>query len=77
VLDGFTGTQRVFMGWAQAWRILYRDDRLRQQIVNGPHSPGFVRAYAPLRNIDAWYEAFEVRAGDTLYVAPEARVRIW
>lgn len=77
VLDGFTGTQRVFMGWAQAWRILYRDDRLRQQIVNGPHSPGFVRAYAPLRNVDAWYEAFEVRAGEKLYVAPEARVRIW
>jgi putative endopeptidase len=77
VLDGFTGTQRVFMGWAQAWRILYRDDRLRQQIVNGPHSPGFVRAYAPLRNIDAWYEAFGVREGDALYVAPDARVRIW
>lgn len=77
VLDGYTGPQRVFLGWAQAWRIMYRDDSLRQQIVNGPHSPGFVRAYAPLRNVDAWYEAFEVREGDKLFVAPESRVRIW
>ena len=77
VLDGYTGAQRVFLGWAQAWRIMYRDDSLRQQIVNGPHSPGFVRAYAPLRNVDAWYDAFEVRDGDKLYVAPESRVRIW
>ena len=77
VLDGFTGPQRVFLGWAQAWRIQYRDDSLRQQIVNGPHSPGFVRAYAPLRNVDAWYEAFDVREGDRLYVSPQQRVRIW
>ncbi len=77
VLDGYTGTQRLLLGWAQTWRIMYRDDSLRQQIVNGPHSPGFVRAYAPLRNVDAWYEAFEVREGDKLYVAPDARVRIW
>ncbi len=77
VLDGYTGTQRVLMGWAQAWRILYRDEALRQQIVNGPHSPGFVRAYAPLRNVDAWYDAFDVKAADALYIAPADRVRIW
>lgn len=77
VLDGVTGTQRVFLGWAQVWRIKYRDDALRQQIVNGPHSPGFIRAYAPLRNVDAWYEAFDVKPGDALYIAPDQRVRIW
>jgi putative endopeptidase len=77
VLDGFTGDQRVFMGWAQVWRTLFRDDSLRQQIVNGPHSPGMVRAFAPLRNVDAWYEAFGVKEGDANYVKPEDRVRIW
>jgi putative endopeptidase len=45
--------------------------------VNGPHSPGQIRAFAPLRNVDAWYEAFNVKPGDALYVAPENRVRIW
>ncbi|HEU4521369.1 MAG TPA: M13-type metalloendopeptidase, partial [Thermoanaerobaculia bacterium] len=77
VLDGFTGPQRVFMGWAQVWRTLFRDDALRQQIVNGPHSPGMVRAFAPLRNVDAWYEAFDVKEGEKNYVKPEERVRIW
>jgi len=77
VLDGFTGEQRLFMGWAQVWRTLWRDEALKQQIVNGPHSPGQIRAFAPLRNVDAWYDAFKVKAGDTLYVAPEQRVRIW
>ena len=77
VIDGFTGEQRLFMGWAQVWRTLWRDDALRQQLVNGTHSPGHIRAFAPLRNIDAWYEAFNVTANDPLYVAPEDRVRIW
>ncbi len=77
VIDGFSGEQRLFLGWAQVWRTLYRDDALRQQLVNGPHSPGQIRAFAPLRNIDAWYDAFEVKPGDALYIAPEQRVRIW
>jgi len=77
VIDGFTGEQRVFMGWAQVWRTLFRDDSLRQQIVNGPHSPGMIRAFAPLRNVDAWYAAFDVKEGDANYVKPEDRVRIW
>ena len=77
VIDGFSGEQRLFMGWAQVWRTLWRDDALRQQLVNGPHSPGQIRAFAPLRNIDAWYEAFGVKPGDKLYVKPEERVRIW
>lgn len=77
VIDGFTGEQRLFMGWAQVWRTLWRDDALRQQLVNGPHSPGQIRAFAPLRNIDAWYDAFDVIPGDKLYIKPEDRVRIW
>jgi putative endopeptidase len=77
VIDGFTGDQRVFLAWAQVWRTLQRDDALRQQIMTNPHSPGAVRAFAPLRNVDAWYDAFGVKEGDKEYVKPEDRVRIW
>ena len=77
VLDGFTGDQRVFLGWGQVWRTLMRDDALRQYIMTDSHSPGMVRAFAPLRNVDAWYEAFGVKEGDKNYVKPEDRVRIW
>jgi putative endopeptidase len=77
VIDGFTGTQRVFLGFAQVWRSLQRDDSLRQLIMTNPHSPGNVRAFAPLRNVDAWYDAFGVKEGDANYVKPEERVRIW
>ncbi|KGO98572.1 M13 family metallopeptidase [Novilysobacter defluvii] len=77
VIDGFSGEQRLFMGWAQVWRTLWRDDALRQQLVNGTHSPGHIRAFAPLRNMDAWYEAFNVTEADPLYITPEDRVRIW
>jgi putative endopeptidase len=77
VLDGFTGDQRVFLGWAQVWRTLTRDAALKQQLATDPHSPGSVRAFAPLRNVDAWYEAFGVKSGDKQYLPPEQRVRIW
>ncbi|WP_416383600.1 M13-type metalloendopeptidase [Pseudomonas sp. BJa3] len=50
---------------------------MRQQLVNGTHSPGHIRSFAPLRNIDAWYDAFGVKPGDPLYIAPQDRVRIW
>ena len=59
------------------WRTLIRDDALRQLLATNPHSPGAVRAFAPLRNVDAWYEAFGVKEGDANYVKPEDRVRIW
>ena len=77
ILDGFTGDQRVFLGWTQVWRVMMRDNTLRQYILTNPHSPGMVRAWAPLRNVDAWYEAFGVKEGDKSYVKPEERVRIW
>ncbi|MBW8882596.1 MAG: M13 family metallopeptidase, partial [Asticcacaulis sp.] len=77
VLDGFTGDQRVFMGFAQVWRSKYRDEAVRQQVTTDPHSPAVFRVIGPVRNIDAWYKAFNVQPGDKYYVAPESRVRIW
>jgi len=77
VIDGFTGEQRVFLGWGQVWRTLLRDDALRQLIMTDSHSPGMVRAFAPLRNVDAWYQAFDVKDGEKNYVKPDERVRIW
>jgi putative endopeptidase len=77
VIDGFTGEQRFFLGYAQIWRTLTRDDALRQQLATDPHSPGEIRAFAPLRNVDAWYAAFDVKPGDKLYLPADQRVRIW
>ena len=77
VLDGFTGEQRVFLGWGQVWRTMMRDDALRQYLQTNTHSPGSVRAFAPLRNVDYWYDAFGVKEGDANYIKPEDRVRIW
>jgi len=77
VLDGFTGDQRFFLSWAQVWRGLYRDEQLRTLVMSNPHSPPKFRVNGPVRNIDAWYTAFDVKAGDQLYLPPEDRVRIW
>jgi len=77
VIDGLTGDQRVFLGWAQVWRQKIRDETLRQGLVSDPHSPARYRVNGVIRNIDAWYSAFQVQAGDELYVAPANRVRIW
>ncbi len=77
VLDGMTGDQRVFLGWAQVWRAKVRPDRARQLLVVDPHSPPAARVNGPVANIDAWYSAFGVKAGDTLYLKPEDRVKIW
>lgn len=77
VIDGLTGDQRVFLGWAQVWRAKYRDDRMRQQLVSDPHSPPKYRVDVPVKNIDAFYEAFGVKQGDGMYLAPGDRVRIW
>jgi putative endopeptidase len=77
VLDGATGDQRVFLGWAQVWRAKSRPDALKQQITSDSHSPARFRVDGPLRNVDAWYEAFGVKPGDRLYLKPEERVHIW
>ncbi len=77
VIEGVSGDQRVFLGWAQVWRGKYRDDRMRQQLVSDPHSPPKYRVQVPVKNIDAFYEAFGVKPGDGMYLAPGDRVRIW
>jgi putative endopeptidase len=76
-IDGFTPEQRFFMSWATVWRTLTRPDALRTQVKTDPHSPGIYRATQPLKNIDAFYEAFDIKEGDAMYLAPEKRVRIW
>jgi putative endopeptidase len=77
VLEGLSGDQRFFLSWAQVWRGLYRDEQLRTLVMSNPHSPPKFRVNGPVRNIDAWYTAFDVKAGDQLYLPPEDRVRIW
>lgn len=77
VLGGFTGDQRFFMAWAQAWRNKYRDEALRQQLIRGPHSPPYYRVNGIVRNFDEWYEAFDVGPDHELYLPPEERIRIW
>jgi putative endopeptidase len=77
LVDGTTGDQRVFLGWAQVWRSKSRDDALRQQLVSDPHSPPYYRVNGIVRNLDAWYQAFNVKPDDKLFVPPLARVRIW
>ena len=77
VLDGITGDQRFFLGWAQAWRANIRDAALRNQILTDPHSPAVYRCNGTVRNMDPWYAAFEVTPDDDLYLAPADRVTIW
>jgi putative endopeptidase len=77
VIDGFTGVQRVFLGYAQVWRNKYRDDALRNLIQTNPHAPSMYRSNGAVRNVPEWYEAFEIGEDDELYVAPEERVKIW
>ncbi|MBB4153352.1 putative endopeptidase [Sphingomonas jinjuensis] len=77
VIDGFTGDQRFFLGWGQVWRTLFRNEALRQQLVSDPHSPGQIRAVNPLRNVDAWYAAWNIDPSQKQYLAPADRVRIW
>jgi putative endopeptidase len=77
VIDGLTGDQRVILGWAQAWRGKVREDYLRRQVVSDPHSPRQYRVDGVVRNLDAWYGAFNIQPGDKLYTAPADRVHIW
>ncbi len=77
VIDGLTGDQRFFLSYGQVWQRKFRDEALRTRIKTDPHSPGEFRANGIVRNFDAWYDAFDVKPGDKLYLPPEKRVRIW
>ena len=77
VIDGLTGDQRVFLGWAQVWREKAREEFTRQQVVTDPHSPAYFRVNGTIRNVPGWYTAWDIQPGDKLYVPPEQRVKIW
>jgi predicted metalloendopeptidase len=77
VIDGLTGDQRFFMGWAQVWRSKYREQRLVQLLKTDPHSPGEFRCNGVVVNLPGYYEAFDVKKGDKMYVSPDSRIKLW
>ena len=77
VIDGYTGDQRFFMGWAQVWQRRYRDDELRRRLLTDSHSPSEYRTNGIVSNMPEFVEAFDVQPGDGMYKAPEERVKIW
>ncbi|TZG28037.1 M13 family metallopeptidase [Sphingomonas montanisoli] len=76
VIDGFTGDQRFYLGWAQVWRRNYREANLRQRLLTDPHSPSMQRAWV-VRNLDPFYSAYDPKPGQKIYLAPDQRIRIW
>ncbi|WP_069386072.1 M13 family metallopeptidase [Cellulosimicrobium cellulans] len=77
VVDGLTGIERVFLGWAQVWQAKGRDEEVVRRIATDPHAPNEFRCNGVVRNVDEFYEAYDVQPGDALYLAPAERVRIW
>jgi predicted metalloendopeptidase len=77
VIGGLTGDQRFFLSYGQIWRSKYRDEALRSLVLSNSHAPPLTRVNGAVRNVDAWYAAFNVQAGDKLYIPPDQRVRIW
>jgi len=77
VIDGLTGDQRFFMGYAQIWRSKIVEKSMRNRVATDPHSPGEFRALGSLSNMNEFYDAFDVKEGDAMYIAPENRVKIW
>src|SRR3546814_7429201 len=75
-IDGFTGDQRFYLGWAQVWRRNYRQANLSQRLLTDPHSPSIQRTWV-VRNLDPWYKAYAPSPTAKLYLTPEDRVRIW
>jgi putative endopeptidase len=76
-IDNYTPEQRFFLSWGTIWRTKMRDEALKNLIMTDTHSPGMYRAYMPLKNVDAFYTAFDVKEDDKMYLKPEDRVRIW
>ena len=77
VIDGLTGDQRFFLGFSQIWRGKIRDEAMASLLASNPHSPVEYRVNGTLRNVDAWYDAFDVKPGDDMYLPEAERVRIW
>ena len=77
LLDGFTGEQRFFLGWAQVWREKWKEDALRKLIATDVHSPGTARVNGVMRNLDSWYTSFAVKPQQYLFLAPSQRAAIW
>lgn len=77
VIDGLSGEKRFFMGWAQVWRIKFRDEALRQQLITDPHSPGMYRVLGILSNMPEFYQAYDVKPGDGMYRDDATRIKIW
>ncbi|HJY12231.1 MAG TPA: M13 family metallopeptidase [Flavobacterium sp.] len=77
LIDGFTPEQRFFISWATVWRTKTRDEAIKSQVKTDPHSPGMYRAYVPIQNVDAFYQAFGIKPGDKMYIEPAKRVKIW
>lgn len=77
LIDGYTPEQRFFISWATIWRSKMRDEAIKNQVKTDPHSPGMYRAFVPLQNVEAFYQAFNITEGQKLYVKPENRVKIW
>jgi putative endopeptidase len=76
VIDGWTGDQRFFLGFGQVWRNKYREPFMLQILTTDPHTPGMWRPYV-VRNVDAWYDAFDVKAGTKYFLPPEQRIKVW
>lgn len=76
-ISGYNQDQRFFLSWATVWRTLSSEKYMLNQVKTDPHSPGYFRSFGPLVNTDAWYKAFDIKAGDKLYKSPEQRVKIW
>ena len=77
VIAEWTGDQRFFLGWSQIWRRKYREAEMVKRLLTDPHSPSRYRSNGPVTNIDAFYEAFELKPGDRLYKEPKERIKIW
>ncbi|TGE85654.1 peptidase M13 [Pseudoalteromonas sp. KS88] len=77
IIDGYTGEQRFFMGWSQIWRRKYRDEELRNRLMTDSHSPSHYRVIGILSNMPEFYQAFDVKEGDKMYIKPADRVKIW
>ncbi|MDP2061120.1 MAG: M13 family metallopeptidase, partial [Flavobacteriaceae bacterium] len=76
-IDGFTPEQRFFLSWGTIWRTKTRDEALKTQVKTDPHAPGMYRATVPIRNVDVFYQAFDIKEGDKMFLVPDQRVKIW